>query len=75
LPKEKLASAEVLAHCDVNSPIKLDCDASAYIIGAVLSHTYPDGSEHPIEYASSTLSPAETNYAQLEKEGLALVFR
>ena len=74
LLKEKLASAEVLAHYDVSLPIKLDCDASAYGIGAVLSHTYSDGSERPIAYASRTLSPAEGNYAQLEKEGLALVY-
>ena len=74
LLKEKLASAEVLARYDVNLPIKLDCDASAYGIGAVLSHTYSDGSEHPIAYVSRTLSPSEGNYAQLEKEGLALVY-
>ena len=74
LLKEKLASAEVLAHYDVNLPIKLDCDASAYGIGAVLSHTYSDGSERPIAYASRTLSPSKGNYAQLEKEGLALVY-
>ena len=74
LLKEKLASAEVLAHYDVNLPMKLDCDASAYGIGAVLSHTYSDGSERPIAYASRTLSPSEGNYAQLEKEGLALVY-
>ena len=66
--------AEVLAHYDVNLPIKLDCDASAYGIGAVLSHTYSDGSERPNAYASRTLSPSEGNYTQLEKKGLALVY-
>jgi hypothetical protein len=72
--KAKLASAEVLAHYDPGLPVKLDCDASAYGIGAVLSHQYPDGSERPIAYASRTLTSAEVNYAQLEKEGLALIF-
>ena len=37
MPKEKL-TPEVLAHCDVNLHIKLDCDVSAYGIGAVFTY-------------------------------------
>ena len=48
-------------------------DSSAYGIGAVLCHSI-DGEERPICFASRTLFPAERNYAQLEKEALAMVF-
>ena len=48
LIKQKLVSADVLAHYDPQLPIKLDTDASSY---AVISHVYPDKSERPIAFA------------------------
>ena len=57
--KNQLASAPVLAHYDVTQEIKLVADASAYGLGAVISHSYADETERPIAFASRTLSDAE----------------
>ena len=72
--KRMVTSDQVLAHFQTDVPLKLVCDASPYGIGAVLSHTYPDGMEKPIGFASRTLNSAETNYAQIDREALALVW-
>ena len=72
--KQLLSSDRALAHYDVNRPIKLFCDASAYGLGACLVHIMEDGSQKPVAYASRTLSKPEQAYAQIEREGLALVF-
>ena len=54
--------------------IPLACDVSAYGIAAVLSHEMPEGSEKSIRFVSRTLSDAEKQYSQIEKEGLACDF-
>ena len=72
--KRMLSSAKALAHYDVNKPVKLFCDASAYGLGACLVYVMSDGSQKPIAYALRTLSKPERAYAQIEREGLALVF-
>ena len=72
--KNALTSNDVLVHYDEGLPLKLDCDASSVGLGVVLSHTFPDGVERPISFASRTLSNTERNYAQIEKEALSIVW-
>lgn len=72
--KELLMSAPLLTHYNPEKPLILSCDASPYGVGAVLLHHREDGSEQPVAYASRTLTPAELNYAQLDKEALSIVF-
>ena len=72
--KELLTSTNLVTHYDPSLPLTLACDASAYGIGAVLAHRMPDGLERPVGYVSRTLTNAEQNYSQLEKEGLSCVF-
>ena len=68
-----VSEAPVLAHYDVDLPIKLYCDASLYGLGACLMHVI-EGKERPVAYASRVLTPAEANYAQIEQEALAIIF-
>ena len=72
--KDELTSVKVLVHYDFTLPIIIAAEASAYGIGAVLSHIFPDGSEKPNAFAFRTLIQSERNYAQLEKEALFLSF-
>ena len=71
--KNALQANSLLVHYDVSKPLVLACDASQYGIGAVLSHVI-DNEERPVAYISRTLSAAEKNYSQIEKEALAIIF-
>ena len=55
----------------------LQCDASSVGVGAALLQPGPDGALQPVAYSSrilNILNNAEQNYAQIERESLAVVF-
>lgn len=72
--KAVLSRHDTLIHFDNNKKVTLTCDASEYGVGAVLSHIMDDGTEKPIAMGSRTLSKAERNYAQIDKEAAAIMF-
>ncbi|KAK3508287.1 hypothetical protein QTP70_019514, partial [Hemibagrus guttatus] len=72
--KQLLQTNKVLAHYDEKKPLAVVCDASPYELGALLFHMQPDGQEKPICFASRTMTTTERNYAQIDKEALAVVF-
>ena len=67
--KNAISEAPVLHYYDPEKTLTLQVDSSLHGVGAVILQ---DGK--PIEYASRAFSTAERNWAQIEKEALAVVF-
>lgn len=72
--KNLLVRNNVLMPFNPDLEITVTCDSSNYGVGAVLSHSLPNGTERPVAFASRTLNKCEVKYAQVEKEALALIF-
>ena len=71
--KYRLVSAPIVVAPDWDFLFKLTCNASDYVIRAVLGQKR-DRIFQVIHYASRTLNDAQLNYATNEKELLAIVF-
>lgn len=67
--KTVLTSNPVLAFYDVTKDVTIQTDSSQDGLGSCLLQN-----NHPIAYASRALTSAEKNYAQIEKELLAILF-
>ena len=67
--KKLVTSTPVLAYFDSKKEVTLQCDASQSGLGAAMLQ---EGK--PVYYVSRALTQAEKNYAQIEKELLAIVF-
>ena len=67
--KRAVSATPVLRYYNLEDEVTLQCDASQFGLGAALLQN-----EQPVAYASRAISNAETRYAQIEKELLAIVF-
>ena len=67
--KNLVTEHPVLRYYDMNTEVTIQCDASEKGFGATLLHN-----GQPVAFASRTLSQVEQQYAQIEKECLAIVF-
>jgi hypothetical protein len=69
--KAALSEQPVLVSPDFRKQFLVQTDASDTGLGAVLSQVV-NGEEHPVMYLSRKLTPAEKNYAIVERECLAI---
>ena len=67
--KAALSCTPVLRYYSLDDPVEIQCDSSSHGIGAALLQR-----GQPVMFASRALTEAETHYAQIEKELLAIVF-
>ena len=54
-------------------PFQIECDASKYTSGAVLTQTDGNGNRHPCAFISKTFSETERNYEIYDRELLAII--
>ena len=68
--KRLLTFSLVLVHYNTKLPLLLTCEASPFGLVAVLSHKLENGNEHPITFASRSLSLAKKIIHRLTVKGL-----
>src|SRR5258706_1314645 len=71
--KKAVTSAPVLTFPSQSGHFCLECDASNFATGAVLSQVQADGMHQPIAFMSKGFSDAEHNYQIHNKEMLAIM--
>ena len=58
---------------DQTKPFQIECDASKYASGAVLTQVDGNGNRHPCAFTSKTFSEMERNYEIYDRELLAII--
>ena len=70
--KQLISSAPALAYYDLDKPVVLQRDASDYAFGGALLEPNDKGKLQAVAFTSSSMSPIEQRYSQIEKECLAI---
>ena len=71
--KKALILVLVLQSLNWQQPCEVMCDASNFVVGAVLGQR-KEGKPYVLYYASKLLDDAQINYTTIEKELLAIVY-
>ncbi len=71
--KSAVTPAPTLTFPSKSGPFHLECDASNFATGAILSQQQEDGLFHPIGFMSKSFSDTEWNYQIHNKEMLAIM--
>ena len=71
--KQAVIKASILQSPNWDLPFEIMCDASHYVVGAVLGQGI-EKKPTAICYTSKTLAEAQMNYTTMEKELLAVVY-
>lgn len=71
--KRRITSSLVLTQLDPAKPYHLECDASGFATGAILSQQQEDGLWHPVSFISALMTEQQQNYNIFDKEMLAII--
>ena len=70
---DAVCMAPILCQPQFEDPFIIDCNASAYTIGAVLQQGGEKGKLHPVAFLSRTLDATQQNWDIYDKELFAVV--
>jgi len=71
--RERFTKEPVLAAPDIDKKMRMEVDASDYVMEGVLSMECEDGLWRPVAFLSKSLNETEKNYEIHDKEMLAIV--
>ncbi len=71
--KEAFVTAPIFMKFDPDKQIVVECDASDYVTGGVLSQFDSTNTLRPVAYFSKKHTPAECNYEIYDKELMAII--
>ena len=71
MPKKRFTSEPILRHCNPELQCVMECDASDFAIGAILSQEV-EGRLHPVAFYSRKINKHEINYEIHNKELLEI---